>query len=134
MSKVKSKNSIPELMLRKVLWARGVRYRIHVKSLSGKPDLVMRKFKLVIFIDGGFWHGYHWEFKKERLKTNRAFWIPKIERNMQRDFFNNKVLREAGYTVMRFWDHEVKNNLERCVNQVLLYMEAVNNGKIPEVG
>src|ERR1700756_5196002 len=85
MSKIKGKNTSPELMLRKVLWNSGLRYRLHNKKLPGNPDISMKKYKIAIFIDGEFWHGYNWEEKKTKIKTNRDFWIPKIERNMQRD-------------------------------------------------
>lgn len=132
MAKVKGKNSIPELMLRKALWAKNIRYRIHVKNLTGKPDLAIKKYRLAIFVDGAFWHGYQWEIKKHTLKTNIGFWIPKIERNIQRDQLNNKTLNEQGYTVMRFWDHEIQKELEVCVNQILLYLEAVKYGNIPD--
>ena len=129
MSKIRSKNSQPEMLLRKALWNKNVRFRIHRKDLPGRPDLVIEKYKLVIFIDGDFWHGYNWQLRKP--KTNTSFWIPKIERNMQRDRFVNKQLTEMGYTVMRFWEHQVKENLDACVNQVLLYIEAAKVLKIP---
>ncbi|MGM9478214.1 very short patch repair endonuclease [Pedobacter sp. GSP4] len=131
MSKIRAKNSLPELKLRKALWAKNVRYRIHPKNFPGKPDLTINKYRLAIFVDGDFWHGYEWEKKKSVLKTNTAFWIPKIERNMQRDEYINALLNSKGYTVMRFWEHEVKENLSACVNQVLLYIEAAKAGKIP---
>jgi DNA mismatch endonuclease (patch repair protein) len=129
MAKIKGKNSMPELMLRKALWAAHVRFRIHRPDLPGKPDLVIDKYKLAIFVDGDFWHGYQWEIRKP--KTNQAFWIPKIERNMQRDQFANESLAHLGYHVMRFWEHEIKQNLKACVNQVRLYIEAAKVAKIP---
>ncbi|TCD10496.1 very short patch repair endonuclease [Pedobacter frigidisoli] len=131
MSKIKGKNSIPELKLRKALWAKNVRFRIHPKGFQGKPDLIINKYRLAIFVDGDFWHGYEWEERKSSLKKNTGFWIPKIERNMQRDRQINEVLSAKGYTVMRFWEHQVKENLAKCVNQVLLYIEAVRMGVLP---
>jgi len=131
MSRIRSKNSVPELILRKALWSRSVRYRIHKKGLPGSPDLVINKYRLAIFIDGDFWHGYKWEQKRDTIKSNTKFWIPKIERNMQKDRLNNARLSQMGYTVMRFWEHEVKNNLERCINQILLYIEAAKEDNIP---
>jgi len=125
MSKIRSKNSVPELLLRRALWAKNVRFRIHRKDLPGRPDIVIEKYKLVIFVDGDFWHGYDWE--KRKPKTNESFWIPKIERNMQRDRFANLALEEIGYTVMRFWEHDVRGDLKKCVNQVTLYIEAVKS-------
>jgi DNA mismatch endonuclease, patch repair protein len=124
MSRIKAQNTKPEIKLRKVLWALGLRYRKNVKSLPGKPDIVLRKYKLVIFIDGEFWHGFKWKEKKEKIKSNRGFWIPKIERNMQRDREVNDQLKELGFTVIRFWEQQVKKDLNWCINLVL---EKVSN-------
>ncbi len=129
MSKIRGKNSLPELLLRKALWAQHIRFRIHKKDLPGRPDLVMDKYKLAIFVDGDFWHGYNWQQRKP--KTNTTFWVAKIERNQQRDQFVNEQLQAMGFTVMRFWEHEVKQNLKACVNQVLLYVEAARVAKVP---
>ncbi len=125
MSKIRGKNSVPELLLRRALWAKNVRFRIHRKDLPGRPDIVMEKYKLAIFVDGDFWHGYEWE--KRKPKTNENFWIPKIERNMQRDRFAKLALEEMGYTVMRFWEHDVEKKLKVCVNQIELYIEAIKS-------
>ncbi|SOD14527.1 very short patch repair endonuclease [Pedobacter xixiisoli] len=130
MAKIKGANSKPELLLRKALWKENIRFRIHRKDLLGRPDLVIEKYQLAIFIDGDFWHGYEWQ--KRKPKTNQAFWIPKIERNMQRDQFVNHGLQAMGYVVMRFWEHEIKQNLMVCVNQIKLYIEAAKKGRIPE--
>lgn len=129
MSKIRAKHSVPELLLRSALWAKNIRFRLHKKDLPGKPDLVIAKYKLAIFVDGDFWHGYEWKVRKP--KTNQGFWHPKIERNMQRDQFANESLHQMGYTVMRFWEHEVKQNLKACVNQVMLYIETAKILKVP---
>jgi DNA mismatch endonuclease, patch repair protein len=129
MSRIKGKNSKPEVLLRKALWAKNIRFRLHRKDLIGKPDLVIEKFKLAVFVDGDFWHGYQWDKTKPRV--NKDFWVPKIERNMQRDQFVKEKLTEMGYTVMRFWEHEIKMNIKACVNQVLLYLEAARGNEIP---
>jgi DNA mismatch endonuclease (patch repair protein) len=123
MSKIRGKNTKPELLLRKALWAKGVRYRINSKKLPGKPDVSIQKYKLAIFIDGEFWHGYNWEERKETIKSNRRFWIPKIERNMQRDREVNSELKNLGYTIFRFWEHEVKKELKKCVNDIIVYID-----------
>ena len=132
MAKIRGKNSVPELLLRKALWAKNIRFRLHRKDLPGRPDLVIEKYKLVVFVDGDFWHGYQWQLRKP--KSNQSFWIPKIERNMQRDRFVNQQLTEMGYTVMRFWEHEIRNNLKACINQLMLYLEAAKVGNVPERG
>lgn len=80
MSKIKGKDTKPEILFRKSLWASGVRYRINVSGLPGKPDIVIEKKKIVIFIDGEFWHGYKWQEKKPKIKSNRDYWIAKIEK------------------------------------------------------
>ncbi|MEJ5995759.1 very short patch repair endonuclease [Pedobacter sp. Du54] len=128
MSKIRGTNSVPEMLLRRALWAKNIRFRIHRKDLPGKPDILIEKYKLAIFVDGDFWHGYQWE--KRKPKTNESFWIPKIERNMERDRYVNETLIEMGYTVMRFWEHDVEKRLKVCVNQVELYLEAVRNVNI----
>lgn len=129
MSKIRGKNSVPEMLLRKALWLKNIRFRIHRKDLPGRPDLTIEKYKLAVFVDGDFWHGFDWTERKP--KSNQGFWIPKIERNMQRDQQVNQQLHEMGYTVMRFWEHEVRRNLHACVNQVMLYLETAKALKIP---
>ncbi|MCF6294550.1 MAG: very short patch repair endonuclease [Flavobacteriaceae bacterium] len=127
MSKIRGKNTKPEMLFRKALWHKGVRYRINNKKLPGKPDVSIQKYKLAIFIDGGFWHGYNWNEKKETIKSNRGFWIPKIERNMQRDKEVNQKLSEMDYTVFRFWEKEIKNELDKCINDVLVHIATGKN-------
>jgi DNA mismatch endonuclease, patch repair protein len=119
MSRIKAQNTKPEQRLRKILWALGLRYRKNVKSLPGKPDIIIRKYNLAIFIDGEFWHGFKWEEKKDKIKSNRDFWIPKIERNMQRDQEINQQLTEIGYTIIRFWEHQINRDLSWCINVIL---------------
>jgi DNA mismatch endonuclease (patch repair protein) len=123
MSKIRGKNTKPELKLRKVLWSLGYRYRKNVKTLPGTPDLVYMKQKLTVFVDGEFWHGFNWAENKTRIKTNPRFWIPKIERNMQRDWETNKALVEMGYTVMRFWQQEIEKDFISCLRQVIDFLE-----------
>ena len=123
MSKIRGKNTKPELALRKALWAAGYRYRIDYKKLIGKPDIVMKKYRTAIFVDGEFWHGYDWEQRKEKIKSNREFWIPKIERNIQRDAEVNEALKGLGYTVFRFWQKEVDKNLDECLERVLNHLK-----------
>ena len=124
MSKIKSQNTKPEQIFRKKLWELGYRYRKNVKLLPGKPDIVLEKYKLAIFIDGEFWHGYNWAVKKQKLKSNKRFWISKIERNMQRDIVNNAELGKLGYEVFRFWEQDLKKNLELCINEVTNYINS----------
>ena len=119
MGRIKGVDTKPELKLKKALWRLGYRYRKNVKQLPGKPDIVYKKYKLAVFVDGEFWHGYEWQDKKQKIKSNREFWIPKIERNMQRDQLNNQLLSDSGWTVMRLWDKEIKRDLEHCLNRII---------------
>ncbi|RPI66549.1 MAG: very short patch repair endonuclease, partial [Ignavibacteriae bacterium] len=99
MQAVKSKDSEIELLLRRELWRLGVRYRKHVRSVIGHPDICIKKYRLAIFIDSEFWHGKDWKDRKSDFKSNRSFWIGKIERNIQRDIEVNKALLESGWAV-----------------------------------
>lgn len=85
MRQVKNKDSIIELALRKEFWNRGLRYRKNVKSVYGKPDIAFIGKKIAVFCDSEFWHGYNWDERKKYFKSHQDFWIPKIERSMERD-------------------------------------------------
>lgn len=126
MGKIRGKNTKPELAFRKALWAAGYRYRIDYEKLIGKPDIVLKKYRTVIFIDGEYWHGYNWEERKPKLRTNREFWIPKIERNMQRDREVNAELDHIGYKVFRFWEREIKKELDACLQKVISHLQKQN--------
>ncbi len=123
MAKIKGVNTKPELKLRKALWGMGFRYRKNVKKLPGAPDLVFYKFKLAIFVDGEFWHGYNWEEKRGKIKSNRDFWIPKIERNMQRDRQNRSKLENEGWVVLRFWEREIYKDFDNCIIKICSYLQ-----------
>jgi len=122
MKKIRSKNTKAEVLLRKSLWTLGVRYRKNYKKLPACPDTVITKIKLVVFIDGEFWHGHNWNIKKDRIKANPDFWIPKIERNMERDVENNERLKRLGFKVVRFWEHEIKKDLQGCIDKILQHV------------
>ena len=96
MQAVKNKDSKIEVLLRKELWNRGLRYRKNFSKVFGKPDIVFIGKKVAVFCDSEFWHGYDWEHKKEEIKSRRDFWIPKIERNMQRDIEVTEKLTADG--------------------------------------
>ena len=102
MQAIKNKDSQIELLLRKELWKRGLRYQKNRTDIFGKPDIVFKGKKIAIFCDSEFWHGYDWEHKKEEIKSRRDFWIPKIERNMQRDIEVTEKLTTDGWTVLQF--------------------------------
>lgn len=127
MSKIRGKNTKPEMAFRRALYAAGYRYRVDYKKLIGKPDIALKKYKTVIFIDGEYWHGYNWKERKPKIKTNREFWIAKIERNMQRDKEVNQELEHLGYTIFRFWEGEIKKDLDRCLREVLQHLSQVDS-------
>ena len=118
MSRIKSNNTSIEVSLRKALWHSGVRYRKNYSKLLGTPDIVILKHRIVIFCDGEFWHGKNWERKKHKIKSNRDYWVKKIERNINRDNEINRYLCSNGWTVIRFWGNEIKNNVEGCVDEI----------------
>jgi DNA mismatch endonuclease Vsr len=118
MQAIKSSGSEIENKLAEALWNKGYRYRKNNKTVFGKPDFTFKKIKLAIFVDGEFWHGYNWEERKSDLKSNRGFWIPKIERNMERDKEVNETLKKQGWTVLRFWGNEIKKDFENCISKI----------------
>lgn len=116
MKRVRNKDSEIEIALRKELWMRGLRYQKNVTSIFGKPDLVFKGKKVAVFCDSEFWHGYNWEERKNDFKSHQEFWIPKIERNMQRDIEVTEELHKQGWTVLRFWGNEIKKNVSGCAD------------------
>ena len=128
MSHIKSTNTSIEVLLRKALWHEGIRYRKNVKTLPGKPDIAITKYKIAIFCDGEFWHGKNWDTKKDSIKTNSDFWITKIERNIMRDNKNEKKLANMGWVVLRFWGNEINKDLNDCVNEIKEVIYEIKNG------
>jgi DNA mismatch endonuclease (patch repair protein) len=120
MSRIKSNNTKPELLLRKLLWKNGIRgYRLKAK-IFGKPDLYFPKYKLAIFVDGCFWHGC--SHCKSIPETNNEFWIDKIKRNINRDYIVNKQLQHEKIYTIRFWEHEIKFDFKKCFDNLLLFL------------
>ena len=128
MANIKSKDTSVEITLRKALWHEGIRYRKNVKTLPGKPDIAIKKYKLAIFCDGELWHGRDWIQKKTTFKTNRDYWVAKIERNIARDTATEKKLERMGWVVIRFWGREIENDLKECVNEVKEKIYEIKNG------
>lgn len=120
MSNIKNKDTSIEIILRKALWEKGYRYRKNYSELPGKPDIVLTKYKIVIFCDSEFFHGKDWYDLKEQLQRgqNADFWINKILRNRERDEEINKQLMFLGWTVIRFWGKDIKNDVEQCIKVV----------------
>lgn len=127
MQAIKSKDTTIELALRKALWGKGIRYRKNYKMLIGKPDIAITKYKLAVFCDSEYWHGYDWENRNQRIKSNREYWIPKIARNMARDEEINATLEAEGWTVIRFWKRQIRKELDKCVDEVMKIIIIKNN-------
>lgn len=127
MSKIRSNNTKPEVFFRKKLWGNGMRFSRKTSRLPEKPDIVLNKHRIAIYIDGEFWHGYRWKEKKKKLKANKKYWVPKIERTILRDHQNNRKLRKSGWQVLRFWEHQINRDTEKCIQRIKSIM--VRNSK-----
>jgi DNA mismatch endonuclease (patch repair protein) len=116
MSRIRRRDTKPELVLRKALWARGMRgYRLDTAKLPGRPDLTWTSGRLAVFIDGAFWHGHPSAFKSGK---SGAYWDAKIPGNVARDRQADAALRDMGWTVIRLWDFEVRKDLEGCISRI----------------
>jgi DNA mismatch endonuclease (patch repair protein) len=123
MSRVKGKDTTPELLLRKALWARGIRYRKNYDKLPGKPDIVLTRQKIAIFVDGDFWHARgHQDNPGEEVASNREFWKRKLARNVERDKEVNDQLTQQGWLVLRFWESDIKKDIGAVVAEIESYM------------
>ena len=110
MSKIRAKNTKPELIVRKYLFSKGYRYRLNVKSLPGSPDIVLKKIRTVIFINGCFWHGHTPCNLYKVPKTNTEWWKEKIERNKARDYKKSMELRQMGLHVITIWECQLRTH------------------------
>lgn len=119
MSNIHLKESKAEITLAKELWKKGFRYRKNFRKLPGSPDIAILKHNIAVFVDGEFWHGKDWGQRKDRLKSNREYWIEKIEENMDRDKRNDFLLSEMGWKPIHFWEKEVKKNLSSCIDRIV---------------
>lgn len=126
MQAVKNKDSKIECLLRHELWNRGLRYRKNVNSVFGHPDIAFIGKKVAVFCDSEFWHGYDWEKRKNDIKSNKEFWISKIERNIARDVEVNTYLTSHGWTVLRFWGKQIQKDAAGCAD--LIEEEVNRNG------
>lgn len=120
MSKIRSKNTKPELLVRKFLFSNGFRYRIHVKDLPGKPDIVLPKYKTVIFVHGCFWHGHERCKYFIEPKTNTEWWLKKITRNKQLDTEHEKKLESENWNIITIFECKLKeSNIDFTLNNLI---------------
>lgn len=120
MSRIKGKNTGPERLLSSALHKQGLRFRRHSSELPGRPDFVFPGAKVVVFVDGDFWHG--WNFKQWKGKLS-PFWRDKIQGNIERDRKNRRRLKRMGWSCLCFWEHEIENELDLCVTRVRTLLE-----------
>lgn len=118
MRKIRSDKTIPEILLQNALRKEKIRFKKNSVAITGKPDIAFIDKKIVVFVDGEFWHGYRWKQKKKKIKDNRGYWIPKIERNIARDRKYNRQLKRAGWQVIRFWQQQVIKDLPKCIQKI----------------
>jgi len=129
MAHIRSKDTKPELAIRQGLFALGLRgWRCHTRSLPGKPDVAFTRWRVAVFVDGAFWHGHpdHFTFGK-----SGSYWDAKIARTQERDRLANEELRERGWTVLRFWDFEVREKLTTCLAEIVAALEEAGRS-LPE--
>jgi DNA mismatch endonuclease, patch repair protein len=125
MAAISSRDTAPEIRLRKALFASGIRgWRCHRKDLPGRPDIAFGRQRLAIFVDGAFWHGHPSKYWQGR---SGPYWDAKIRRNQERDKAVDETLREMNWKVVRVWDFDVDKRLEEVVKRVLVVLEATNN-------
>ena len=118
MRKIRSDKTTPEILLQKALRREKIKFKRNCIAVIGKPDIAFIDKKIAVFVDGEFWHGYRWRQKKRKIRDNRNYWIPKIERNIARDKKNNRQLREAGWKVIRFWQQQLIKDLPKCIQKI----------------
>lgn len=122
MSRIRSRDTKPEVLLRKALWHRGLRYRKNDRTLPGTPDIAIRRYHIAVFVDGDFWHARgHQENPGEQVASNKEFWQKKLTRNVERDREVNDALTERGWLVLRFWESDIRKDLEACTSVVCDY-------------
>lgn len=121
MQAIKAKDTSIELTLRRRLFSRGVRYRVHRNVLGTHPDISINKYRVAIFCDGDFWHGK--KYGEHPPTTNEKYWYEKIRRNKERDLEQTLLLRDNGWIVLRFWESDIKDDVDRCVNVILSMIE-----------
>lgn len=123
MSRIRAADTRAEVLLRKALWEKGLRYRKNYAALPGKPDIVLTRQRIAIFVDGDFWHAHgHQDNPGEQVGTNKEYWQKKLARNVERDKEVNDELTEAGWLVLRFWESDIKHDLNVCMRIIEQYL------------
>lgn len=120
MQHIRGKDTHIEIILRKALWNEGIRYRKNYKAIPGSPDIAITKYRIAIFCDGEFFHGYNWDVQKARILRgdHGLYWVDKIEKNMERDAEKDCELEALGWSVIHFWGRDIKKHTDECVKAV----------------
>lgn len=118
MSQIRAKDTAPEIMVRRYLFSRGLRFRKNDKRYPGHPDIVLPKYRSIVFVNGCFWHGHKGCKYFVMPKTNQEFWEDKISRNIQRDKENIRLLKKDGWKVITVWECELKKNPDKCLDRL----------------
>lgn len=120
MSRIRGKDTSIENILRKALWEKGYRYRKNYKKVPGRPDIAITKYKIAIFCDSEFFHGKDWIELRKKLSSgaNPDYWIPKIQRNIERDVEKDKELRALGWRVIHFWGKDITHDTDKCIREI----------------
>jgi DNA mismatch endonuclease (patch repair protein) len=134
MSAIRSNNTKPEIFLRKALWRRGLRFRVHYKLLVGKPDIVFTRVKTVVFCDGDYWHGHNWAIRglpslEAELAGYSEYWRNKILKNVRRDLENTKKLESDGWEVLRFWGSDIKRDVDYYADLIEMHYRFMQNAQ-----
>ena len=137
MAAVRNKNSKAELALRRALHARGMRFRLHVKTIPGRPDIVLPRHRLAVFVDGDMWHGNAWRLRglpslEDLFPTRTEWWVSKIKRNMERDTEVTRTLESRGWTVVRVWESQVLADAGRAADEVVRLVSTVPPARISD--
>lgn len=122
MSRIRSKNTKAEIAVFRELRKRGIYFQKHYKKAIGNPDIALPRKKKAIFIDGDFWHGYNFVELKKRLP--KKYWLKKIENNINRDNNNNLHLRENGWKVLRVWEHNINENIDKAIEKIIDFLKS----------
>lgn len=128
MSRIRSTNTQLERQLEEILRKTGLN-PVRYYNVIGKPDFALPELKIAFFADSDFWHGFNWQKANEDIKTNRAFWIKKIERNIERDHEVSVSLRKLGWQVVRFWEHEIVHDPEGCLKKITAAIKSRQGGE-----
>ena len=122
MSRIRSEDTSIEKKLRSILWRKGYRFRKNDKNILGKPDIVFKKKRVLIFCDSSFWHGRDFDTKVLKIKNNNEYWVNKIKRNIERDKEVKRKLKKEKWTVLRFWDVEINKQPDKVLAKIEKYL------------